>query len=166
MSRIYITFETRFFRNVFSGEYFVKSNIVAHLLIHFIAIASMYMYVSCHAKLQGTTYFWNERPLTITAISFRQRTEYKLCWTEMKGNVHVFGSLAEVWKDNCIIQNLGCCSDGSRFFTHHAFCVFINFAAPWPIVSRYFSNQQKKNTHYVYFRQFYCTLHNLLHARF
>ena len=55
MSRTYIIFETRFVTNVFSGESFGKSTIFAHLLIHGIAIASMYvpiasMYVSSNEK--------------------------------------------------------------------------------------------------------------------
>ena len=40
-------------QNLFSGESFVKSTIFAYLLIHFIAIASIY--VSNHEKFQGTS---------------------------------------------------------------------------------------------------------------
>ena len=54
-SRTYITFESMFITNVLSGESFVKSTFFAHLLIHFIDIASMH--VSSRKHIQGTTEF-------------------------------------------------------------------------------------------------------------
>ena len=52
------------YENLLSGESFVRSTLFAHFLIHYIAIASIY--VSNHEKFQGTFLFWNDSLLTIS----------------------------------------------------------------------------------------------------
>ena len=80
--------------NLLSGESFVRSPIFAHLLIYFIPIVSIY--VSNHEKFLETSSIWNDSPLTISeSFSIKLCIRHK-CWTEMKGSILFFGSLAEL----------------------------------------------------------------------
>ena len=82
-------------KNHLSGESFVRSTIFAHLLIHSVAIVSVY--VSSHEMFQETSLFRNDSPLTISVSgSIKHCTKRMINRNERQ--VPFFGSLAELYK--------------------------------------------------------------------
>ena len=88
-------------KNLLSGESSVRSTPFEQLLIHSIAIASIY--VSNNEKFQETSLFWNASPLTISvSSSIKHCIQHMLNRSERQHTFHRFAS----WTTSTAEDNL------------------------------------------------------------